>query len=103
MTLRDLILFGKSQEEMNEQALPLAESAGGYDKALHQLASALLTERFGPTVAAALGLGKEVYTGGLEWVEGRPFISETGFDPADIRANVQGIRNSANLAALMGR
>lgn len=62
----------------------LNPDASNLDKLKHSYASNLITQRYGPLVAGAAGLGKEL----LDSLPGR-----SGFDPADMRANMIGIVN----------
>jgi hypothetical protein len=112
MRLRDLLgsdldlerlLIGMSQEELSRVAAPYAEEAGGQDKAMHQIASALMAKRLGVVPSLGIGAARELFSGAKEGLAGRPMISTTGFDPNDIRANLTGIQRGMSLGEILLR
>lgn len=68
--------------------------SGGADKPAHAYGSQRMTERFGAPIATAVGMGKEAFTGGMNVLGGGEFFGPSGFDPADLDANFQGIEGA---------
>lgn len=83
------LLTGRSEYELAGD-IP----AGGSDKDLHSLASALMTNRIGPVNSFGVGLGRELIQGLGAGLSGESPIGEHGFDPQDIYANLHGIKTA---------
>lgn len=98
------LLMGMNQEDLLNAA---AQLPGETDKNAHRIGSMLLAQRLGSIPAGALGLGREVVSGTKQAVAGEPFFGRTGFDPEDMRANLQGIAQASpfaqGLAQLLNR
>lgn len=89
--LPTLALTGHTEEELAEMVKANKGMFKEQDKGMHEMGSYLGTKRWGSTLTTAAGHAKEVFTGGLQAIQGGGFFGPSGYDPADIAANYKGI------------
>ncbi|MFW9893801.1 MAG: hypothetical protein ACFFFO_16470 [Candidatus Thorarchaeota archaeon] len=92
--LMDLINSGKAPPELQKAFLGMGTGFENMDKKEHALSSYLIAKRFGSPISTAAGYAQELSTGLAEKRAGKPFVSPTGFDPADLAANEVGLRQA---------
>jgi hypothetical protein len=91
----DRLLIGLSSDELKLWGERLYPQEGHlHNRAGHRLGSRILTDRFGPVAATALGIANEVFEAYNLRHIGAPVISTERFDLEDLAANVRGVLDS---------
>lgn len=88
------ILFGISQDELLRRARLATPQGQVPDKAMHEMGSEAMSNRFGLAPAFLAGLAREGVSGIGEAMQGQPFFSNRGFDVEDMQANARGLTRS---------
>ena len=65
-----------------------------HNRQAHRLGSMLLAERYGYTVAFALGVANELWEAFMLGYTGEPFLSEMRFGLGDLAANCRGLQDA---------
>ena len=89
--LPTLLLTGKTEEELARTVEANKGRFSAQDKGMHEIGSYLGAKRWGSTLTNVAGHAKEVFTGGLQAVQGGGFYGPSGYDPEDISANYRGL------------
>jgi hypothetical protein len=91
----DRLLIGLSGDELKLWAERLHPEEGTlHNRAAHRLGSRILTDRFGPVTATALGVANEIFEAYNLRHTGAPVISTERFDLEDLAANFRGVFDS---------
>jgi hypothetical protein len=91
----DRLLIGLSSDELKLWGERLYPQEGHlHNRAGHRLGSRILTGRFGPVAATALGIANEIFEAYNLRHIGAPVISTERFDLEDLAANFRGVLDS---------
>ncbi|MCG6920493.1 MAG: hypothetical protein LJF15_05315 [Acidobacteria bacterium] len=91
----DRLLIGLSGDELKLWGERLYPQEGIlHNRAGHRLGSRILTDRFGPVAATALGIANEIFEAYNLRHIGAPVISTERFDLEDLAANFRGVYDS---------
>jgi hypothetical protein len=91
----DRLLIGLSSDQLKLWGETLYPQEGRlHNRAGHRLASRILTDRFGPGAATALGVANEIFEAYNLRHIGAPVISTERFDLEDLAANFRGVFDS---------
>ena len=91
----DRLLIGLSSDELKLWGERLYPQEGTlHNRAGHRLGCRILTDRFGPVGATALGIANEIFEAYNLRHIGAPVVSTERFDLEDLAANVRGVYDS---------